>query len=66
MTLGFRYMLADIISLRQEINEFSRFYQTLHAAVAYSVDPDLRRPWLKYESYRILSSPTRISERLCT
>ena len=67
MTLGFRYMLADIISLRQDdpqliekVIEFSRFYQTLHAVVAYSVDPDLQRPWLRYEAYRILSSPTRL------
>jgi hypothetical protein len=41
MTLGFRYLLADIISLRQDdpqliekIIEFSRFYLTLHAVVA--------------------------------
>jgi hypothetical protein len=67
LALGFRYMLADIISLRQDdpqliekIIEFSQCYQTLHAVVAYSVDPDLRRPWLRYEAYKILSSPTRL------
>lgn len=67
ITMGFRYMLADLISLRQDdpllddkIIEFSQFYGRLHAVIAYQVDPDIQRPWLRNEAVHILGSPTQL------
>ena len=67
ITMGFRYMLADIISLRQDdpeiiqkLIEFSRLYEALHAVISYDVDPDLKRPWLRSEARAILKSPTQL------
>jgi hypothetical protein len=65
--LGFRYLLADIVSLSQnpdnvaqELIEFSGLYESLHAVIAYGVDPDLKRPWLRNEARKILQSPTKL------
>src|SRR6266498_2468766 len=65
--LGFSYLLVDIISLPQadlniiqKVIEFSQLYESLHAVIAYKVDPQLKRAWLKNEAYKILNSPTQL------
>lgn len=68
INMGFSFMLCDIVSLQptndQDVIEkligFSRLYSTLHSVVAYDVEPDLYRPWLKYEGIKILNSPTQL------
>jgi hypothetical protein len=60
-------MLCDVVSLPEGLPdspermiEFSDLYESLHAVIAYHVDPELKRPWLRNEAYRILRSPTKL------
>jgi len=65
--LGFSYLLCDIVTIPQaapdlptKIIEFSRLYESLHAVIAYEVDPDIKRIWLRHEARMILRSPTKL------
>jgi hypothetical protein len=68
MHLAFSYLLSDIVSLpqtapdiTQRLVTFSQLYESLHAVVAYQIDPNLKRAWLRSEAYKILKSPTRLA-----
>jgi hypothetical protein len=63
----FFYLLADVVSIEQDradvvrqIIEFSHLYSHLRSIIAYEVDDDIRRPWLRNEALRILMSPIRL------
>src|SRR5260221_1502065 len=65
--LGFSYLLCDVVSLPQndpdlseKLIEFSQLYRSLHAVIAYTVDDEMKRPWLRNEAYKILESPTNL------
>lgn len=64
---NFFYLLVDMISIEQDsadvvrqIIDFSHLYSHLRSIIAYEVDDDIRRPWLRNEALRILTSPTRL------
>lgn len=67
LTLGFSYMLCDIVSIPQDAPDlsekiigFSKLYASLHAVIAYEVDDDMKRVWLAHEARQILESPTQL------
>jgi|GEM_PF-4422637 len=65
--LNFKFLLCDLISIPQDspniaeiLIVFSNLYQTLHSVIAYKIDPEVKRPWLRNEAARILDSPTSL------
>jgi hypothetical protein len=65
---GLFYLLVDVISIEQgndkviihQVIEFSKLYSSLKSIIAYDIEVDIWRPWLRNEAFRIMNSPTSL------